>query len=37
MEEITAESILSGKLVPRLIFPMRAAEDYCVDRLEVEV
>jgi hypothetical protein len=35
MEEITAESISSRKLVSRLIFPIRAAVDYCVDRLEV--
>ena len=37
MEEITAESISSGKLVSKPGIPIRAVEDHHVDRLDVEV
>ena len=36
-EQISAESILSAKLTPRLDFPMTSLKDYQVDRRKVEV
>ena len=36
MDEITAESISSRKLISKLGFPIRAVEDHHVDRSDVE-
>ena len=36
MDEITAESISSGKLASKLVLPIRAVEDHHVDRSGVE-
>jgi hypothetical protein len=37
VDQISAESILSAKLIPRLDFPMIPQKDDLVDRRKVEV